>query len=208
MENKEKQPFTSPPEVKLHFLDYWRIIRVRKTVILAVFLLVTITTTVVTFFLPKKYSSAVRMKVEKDTTDIPTLGQQASFGSFDPYWVQTEFEKIQSKLILYPVITNLNLNRKWAAKFKEEGELRTDITYLILKGSINVQQERNTSLIEIEAESEDPTEAALIANEIAGVYRKNRLSIREQMSTRGIHTLEEEYKKQDELVAARQTNVD
>ena len=208
MENKEKQPFTSPPEVKLHFLDYWRIIRVRKTVILAVFLLVTITTTVVTFFLPKKYSSAVRMKVEKDTTDIPTLGQQASFGSFDPYWVQTEFEKIQSKLILYPVITNLNLSRKWAAKFKEEGELRTDITYLILKGSINVQQERNTSLIEIEAESEDPTEAALIANEIASEYRKNRLSIREQMSTRGINTLTDEYRKQDELVAARQTNVD
>ena len=40
----------SPPqETKLHFLDYWRIIRIRKTVILAVFLLVVITATLVTF---------------------------------------------------------------------------------------------------------------------------------------------------------------
>ena len=35
----------SQPEAKLHFLDYWRIIRIRKMVILTVFLLVVITTT-------------------------------------------------------------------------------------------------------------------------------------------------------------------
>jgi polysaccharide biosynthesis transport protein len=208
MENKEKQPFTTPPEVKLHFLDYWRIIRVRKTVILAVFLLVTITTTVVTFMLPKKYSSTARMKVEKDSTDIATWTGQGNFATYDPYWVQTEFEKIQSKLILYPVITNLGLNKKWAAKNKIEGDLRTDITYRILKGCIDVNQARNTSLIEIEAESEDATEAALIANEIAEEYRKNRLTMRHQMSTRGIQTLEDEFVKQDKLVQERQDLVD
>ena len=37
----------APQETKLHFLDYWRIIRIRKTVILAVFLLVVITATLV-----------------------------------------------------------------------------------------------------------------------------------------------------------------
>jgi succinoglycan biosynthesis transport protein ExoP len=208
MDNKEKQPFTTPPEVKLHFLDYWRIIRVRKTVILAVFLLVTITTTVVTFLMKKEYASKVRMKVEKDTTDIPTLGVQMNMASFDPYWVQTEFEKIQSKLILYPVITNLGLNKKWAKKFKEEGDLRTDITYAILKSKIDVNQARNTSLIEIEAVSEEPSEAALIANEIAHEYRKNRLTLRQDMSTRGIHTLDAEFKKQDELVQKKQQLVD
>ena len=44
--------FETPEEAKLHFLDYWRIIRVRKAVVLAVFLLVTITTALVTFILP------------------------------------------------------------------------------------------------------------------------------------------------------------
>src|SRR2546422_6163911 len=93
------------PEAKLHFLDYWRIIRIRKTVILAVFLLVAITTTLVTFILPPKYASTVRIAVEKDATDIGDLNNQRQMTGFDPYWVQTQFEKIQSKLILHKVIT-------------------------------------------------------------------------------------------------------
>src|SRR2546425_8207193 len=152
MENK--QTFNAP-EVKLHFLDYWRIIRVRKTVILAVFLLVTITTTIVTFILPKRYESKVRMKVEKDAGDVADFSGQRAYLGFDPYWVQTEFEKIQSKLILYPVITNLGLSRIWAEKFKEQGDLPTDVTYAILKSRIDVRQARNTSLIEISAINED-----------------------------------------------------
>ena len=52
------------PELKLHFLDYWRIIRIRKTVILAVFLLVAITTTLVTFILPPTFASTVRIAFE------------------------------------------------------------------------------------------------------------------------------------------------
>ena len=51
------------PDSKLHFLDYWRIIRIRKTVIFAVFLLVVLTTTVVTYWLPKYYASTVRIAV-------------------------------------------------------------------------------------------------------------------------------------------------
>jgi capsular exopolysaccharide synthesis family protein len=205
----ETKPQTfNAPEIKLHFLDYWRIIRIRKTVILAVFLLVTITTTVVTFILPKSYASTVRMKVEKDVGDIANFSGERSYSGFDPYWVQTEFEKIQSSLILYPVITNLNLSKKWAEKYKEENDLRLDLTYLILKGHIDVSQPRNTSLLQIKAFSEDPQEAADIANEIAEVYRKNRLDMRLEMSTRGIATLTNEYLKQDALVREKQKEAD
>lgn len=47
-------------EAQLHFLDYWRVIRSRKEVILAVTLLVVLTGTGVTFMLPKKYAATVR----------------------------------------------------------------------------------------------------------------------------------------------------
>ena len=196
------------PEVKLHFLDYWRIIRIRKTVILAVFLLVTITTTVVTFMWPKSYASTVRMRVEKDAPDVALMGERQYGGGYDPYWMQTEFETIQSKSILYQVITNLNLNKKWADKYGEETDLSTDITYQILKGSVDVQQARNTSLIEISAYSEDPQEAAVIANAIADVYKDSRISTRLQASSRGILTLEKEWKEQDDLVKKKQAEVD
>src|SRR3954467_13224458 len=88
-------------ENKLHFLDYWRIIRIRKTVILAVFLLVVITATIVTFILPELFSSAARIKVERDGTDVAAVGGGQNFsGMYDPYFIQTEFEVIQSQVIL------------------------------------------------------------------------------------------------------------
>src|SRR6516165_5421776 len=99
-----KTPAT--PETKLHFLDYWRIIRIRKTVILAVFLLVVITATVVTFVLPELFSSTARIKVERDQPDISSVqgGPQMS-GMYDPYFIQTEFEVLQSEVILGNVLT-------------------------------------------------------------------------------------------------------
>src|SRR6185503_6912576 len=165
------------PEAKLHFLDYWRIIRIRKTVILAVFLLVALTTTLVTFILPESFSSTVRMKVEKDTPDVQGIGERNFGGGFDPYWVQTEFETIQSKSILNQVITNLNLNKTWAQKMKMD-DIPLDLAYLMLKRQIDVSQSRNTSLIQIRVISEDKVEAANIANEIARVYRESRLKQR------------------------------
>src|SRR5271165_3605504 len=114
MDSSKAQP---PPETKLHFLDYRRIIRIRKTVILAVFLLVVITATLVTFILPESYSSTARIKVERDQSDIATLAGQQVMGSYDPYFIQTEFEVIQSEVVLGNVIEQLNLNEKWGKRY-------------------------------------------------------------------------------------------
>ncbi len=199
--------FETPEATKLHFLDYWRILRVRKAVILAVFLLVTATTTVVTFILPPTFASTVRISVQKDSTDVDGINRVQGFSAFDPYWIQTEFEKIQSKMILYQVISNLDLNITWGEKYKE-GALRTDMTYWLLKSTIDVQQSRNTSLIEIKAFSDDPNEASSIANKIADVYRESRISQWKELSSRGLEALNEELTKQNADITALQKEVD
>src|SRR5512146_1343740 len=99
---------TPPQETKLHFLDYWRIIRIRKTIILAVFLLVVITATLVTFILPESFSSTTRIKIERDQADITPLSQPGAVPPYDPYFIQTEFEVIQSEVILGKVIEDLD----------------------------------------------------------------------------------------------------
>src|SRR5215470_18454163 len=106
----------APQEAKLHFLDYWRIIRIRKTVILAVFLLVVITATLVTFILPESFSSTARIKIERDQSDITGFTERGAMGAYDPYFIQTEFEVIQSELILGKVIHDLDLNTVWGKK--------------------------------------------------------------------------------------------
>src|SRR5579862_814463 len=108
---------TPAQETKLHFLDYWRIIRIRKTVIFAVFLLVVVTATIVTLVLPPMYSSKARIKVERDATDVPGVDGRAGLnGMYDPFFIQTEFEVIQSELILDKVVENLHLTEKWARR--------------------------------------------------------------------------------------------
>src|SRR6476661_6137601 len=101
MDSLTSQPST---DTKLHFLDYWRIIRIRKTVILAVFLLVVLTTTAVTYILPPIFSSTVRIQVDKDATDVDPIFAGKNVQGYDPFFIQTQFEIIQSKTNLYQVI--------------------------------------------------------------------------------------------------------
>src|SRR5580698_6690886 len=163
-----------PPEAKLHFLDYWRIIRIRKTVILAVFLLVVLTATVVTFILPEAFASTAQIEVQRDVTDVPGVagGVSTSAFGYDPYFIQTEFEIIQSEVILDKVIETLNLNTLWGDKLHYGGPLHTSDTRRMLKGMIHLAPTRNTALIEITVVDDTPEEAAKIANAVADAYKK------------------------------------
>jgi len=195
------------PETKLHFLDYWRIIRIRKTVILAVFLLVVITATLVTFVLPESYSSTARIRVERDQSDISPLlmGQQMS-GFYDPYFIQTEFEVIQSQVVLNKVVEALDLNKAWGKKYGQV--LKTDETIELLKRQMDLRPVRNTSIIEIRVYDENPDQAARIANKVAEAYRDYRREERQKLTGGGIEALVIQYTNQERQVAFAQSNVD
>src|SRR5664280_1674132 len=132
-----------PPETKLHFLDYWRIIRIRKTVILAVFLLVVITATLVTFILPESFSSTARIKIERDQSDISGMAERGGLAGYDPYFIQTEFELMTSEAILGKVIEDLDLNKEWGKKYANGERLKTPETIALLKQRIDLRPVRN-----------------------------------------------------------------
>jgi capsular exopolysaccharide synthesis family protein len=199
---------TAAPETRLHVLDYWRVIRVRKTVILAVFLLVVLTTTLVTFIVPEQFSSTVQMEVNKDASDLPVFSQQPYFSGSDPYFMQNEFQKIRSREVLYRVITNLNLNQMVTEDLKSTTPLRTTQTYQWLRGRMDVVPVRNTSLIEVTVFHENPQIAANIANEIARVYKDWRLEIRRNWTTNAISSLEMDLVRKDEEVKEAAERVD
>jgi capsular exopolysaccharide synthesis family protein len=199
---------TPPPETRLHFLDYWRIIRIRKTVILAVFLLVVITATLVTFILPESYASTARIKVERDVSDIKTILESASNLGYDPYFIQTEFEIIKSELVLSNVIQNLNLQVEWGKKYAGGEKLKSQEALMLLGQRLDLKVGRNTSLIEIRIFSEDPQEASSIANAIAESYRDYRSEERRQLTMGGIRVLEERFEDQDKKVREAQREMD
>ena len=202
----------SPPqEAKLHFLDYWRIIRIRKTVILAVFLLVVITATVVTFILPESFASSAKINVQREGTDVQGMsgnGMQG-FGSVDPYFIQTEFEVMQSQVLLTKVVENpkLNLKERWATKYHGGEPLSTLETIDLLKHFISINPVRNTSLIEIRVYSDKPEEAAELANAIAEAYREYRLARSSEKMLAGIKVLNDQMDKKEKEFKAAQAEV-
>jgi polysaccharide biosynthesis transport protein len=199
----------SPQEAKLHFLDYWRIIRIRKTVILSVFILVALTATLVTYILPVSYSSTARIRVDRDVPDIPGFDPRTGVPStYDPYFIETEFQVIKSEVVLGKVITNLDLNHEWGKKFNGGQTLKTPDTMEMLKHRIDLSPVRNASIIEIQVYSDKAEEAAKLANTIAETYKEYRFDLLTQKSERGIKVLQKQYEDQEEKVHQVQTNVD
>ncbi|HLZ53631.1 MAG TPA: polysaccharide biosynthesis tyrosine autokinase [Verrucomicrobiae bacterium] len=202
----------SMQDAKLHFLDYLRILRIRKAIIITVFLITFTIATVVTFILPESYSSTARIKIEPDTiADIQGVSAgpgDATWAPYDPYFIQTAFEIIQDQVVLNKVIAKLDLNVEWGKRYNGGVPMQTQMTMTMLKRRLALDPVRNTKLIEITVYDEDKTMAANIANAIVEAYRDYRLSLRTEQTQRGIKALQDQYEEDEAKIDAAQQKVD
>src|ERR1039457_1156309 len=199
---------SAPPEARLHFLDYWRVMRIRKAIIITVFLITAIIATAVTFILPESFASTARIKVENDVTDIPGMTGMPSVGMYDPYFIQTTFEIMQSELVLSNVIASMSLNAEWGKKYFNGETLKTTETMEILKQRMQLAPVKNTKLISITVYSDDRNEAAQLANAVAEAYRVYRFESREQLTRNGLKTLVEQFQEQELEIKTNQNFVE
>ena len=172
-------------------------------VFVAVFLLAVVTSVVVTFIMPEAYASTARIKVTQDTAATPTVT-----AGYDPYFLQTTFEIIQSPVVLDPVIDRLKLNEKWGKQYNNGVALKTTDTLQILQQRLALQPVRNTYLINVTAYSEDRNEAAQIANAVAESYKDYRMERRSTLITQDMGKLQTQYKQEDEQITAAQASLD
>ncbi len=184
-------------EVKLHFLDYWRVIRVRRVLILLAFLLVLITTAVVTFFQPREYSSSVFIEVKSTAENPRMFGSDMNIPYHDPQLAPTVYQVIQRTGILYPVIEDLKLQDKWT---KDGNRPTREQTYQLLRNKLDLDEVRNTDLLQISVFDRDPQEAANIANKIVAVYQEKRVQEEREILNRAVATMNEEVAKEDKKV--------
>ena len=111
---------------------------------------------------PRVFSSTARLTVEKPSS---------SLGETDPFFIQTEFERIKSKAVLTQVVDELGLSRR--LRQPTGGALLTsEEASEMLKGMMALRQLPKTSLIEVNVFNEDRHVAAAIANQIVDVYQR------------------------------------
>jgi uncharacterized protein involved in exopolysaccharide biosynthesis len=133
-----------------------------------VFVLVLVSSVLITFILPESYRGTARMRIVPDQ------------GTNGPYQMQTAFEVIQSDAILSKVVDDLNLKSKWGQKYYAGNQLSAADAVKLLRKRIDLRPIRNTELVEIRTYGDDPREAAAIANAIAETYREHDRELRRQ----------------------------
>ena len=167
----------STDATNLHFLDYWRVIRSRKEIILAVIVMVALVGGFVTSVMTERFMAKARIKVQQDMPTVQGFSTGAGMPSqYNPYFLLTELEVLQSDLILSQVAEQANLAEVWGHRYtKENISLPDNVVVEMLKRRVRVQQQRNTSNIDITVVADSATEAARLANLVAEVYRTQRL---------------------------------
>ena len=172
MQKTDARHSSNATESQLHFLDYWRVIRVRFGIVLLSFLLVVITAAVVTYFLPRKYRSAVSMEVRTPQEDSSVFSANIkATTSMDPQFLPTQLEIIRSHEVLDPVITSENLSQIWAM---DGVPLPKEAAYGKLASMVDLKLRRGTSILDLEVTSLKPEEAKSLATAVAESYTKAR----------------------------------
>ena len=194
----------------LHFLDYWRVIRDRKEVILAVALLTIVTGTAYTLMMPKKFTATTQLEVREDAMDVdPFYERQASRIGYNPFFLMTQEKIMKSRPVLTEVIRNLNLQKLWGMELNEDkSPVTPELALQILSRSLRVEQDRDTTLMNVSATSEDPKRAAEIANEVANVYRDRRLFAKRREIQHAIDAMSNEVRKQQERVEEAESELE
>ncbi len=192
-------------ESHLFFLDYLRVIKSRWLIVTMVFLLVMIVVAVVTLLQPKIYMASARINVEYERPTVAVF-EREQYPTYDPYFLQTQYEVIQSQKTLNEVIKRLSLEERWGKRLNKP--LTVDVTFRMLKQHLAVRRYRDTSLIEIAVMDEDPVLAADTANMIAEVFELQRLEVRRDQTLKGVNKLREEVLAQQERVRLAQDKIE
>lgn len=186
----------------LHFLDYWRVIRDRKEVVLAVALMTIVTGTFYTVMMPKKFTAQTQIEVRDDQLDVDPFSSKSSTSmGYNPFFLMTQEKIMTSRPILTKVMHNLNLSRVWGAELNEDKQpLDPEETLRMLQRSIRVEQDRDTTLMNIRVTTENSKQSAEIANEIANVYQASREQDVRRKIQNSIDAMSNELRLQQERV--------
>jgi succinoglycan biosynthesis transport protein ExoP len=195
----------------LHFHEYFKVIRNRLWVIFTIFTLTVLSGYYVTNeVLQKTYSATSEIKIlPRELTPIATPSSVHTQGDIGLQEFQNEFEVITSPDVLSPIITDLQLDKVWAKRFKLPLETMPMQDALgFLNGILHLDYKRGTSIITISVSGEVPKECSDIANAVANRYKTMRDVAEETLSNSGIGVLRDQIAQQEKTVEDQNATVE
>ncbi len=157
-------------EAILHAQDYMQVLRSRWKTILLVFLLVFVSSAVITKMMTPQYKSGMTFEIKqpRDLINVAVGGEGnpiAAMGDSAAY-MQTQFEILVSQQNLIAVANKLDLPNEW--------QVDETTAANILMGMIRVMPRKNTNLVDITATSADPRVSQQVCQAVVDCYKELR----------------------------------
>lgn len=147
--------YSYPPpqeEKEVHLRDYWKVIWKRRWTVLALFLIVLITTAVATFTMKPIYRGTTSIQINKENPQVMDFKEMFSVNMWDLDYYQTQYKILESRTLTKRVIQNLKLSEhpefqpKPLTPFQQwKSNILKPITGLFTSSKKNVPSEKDTS---------------------------------------------------------------
>jgi succinoglycan biosynthesis transport protein ExoP len=165
----------------MSFSQLVSILIARKLILIWVFLVTVVVTTVISFLLPKTYTATASLVINSKGAD-PVTGFMLP-ASLMPGYMATQIDIIQSRNVALKVVDKLHLANNPTAKqqfetaSKGKGDIRDYFADLFLE-NLTVIPSRESSVVEIKYQGSDPQFAAGLANAFAEAYMDANLQLK------------------------------
>ena len=181
----------------IHINDYIAILRNRRWMVVSFFLITVITVTLASFIQKPVYRASATVIVDVESPDILSVRDVVKLGETNYFayrdYIETQKEIIRSRSTARQIMQNLGLADK--KQFKES----KDPLGALLK-KMSVELVRDTRILAISVDDQDPELASLIANEFAKVYTDSNLALKMEMSNQAQAWLRKEVEAQKQKV--------
>ena len=186
------------PEQSIHLSEYYLIILKHKMLIIASLVIMVTLTMLFSFLMKPVYRATATMAIEKEQSTSPLTGERLDYESYvsQSLTFNTHFKLITSRPVLERVIKHLRLDQEGKDKdltvnFLKEflRRLKQNLRLLLgrekkilthqeklfrltnaLKRKIDIEEIRDTRLLNLNVEDHDPVLAANIADALAKIY--------------------------------------
>ncbi|MDP2911540.1 MAG: polysaccharide biosynthesis tyrosine autokinase [Candidatus Omnitrophota bacterium] len=191
-------------EKNTHVREYLSTLWRRKWIFITFFLITVTVVTTATFMQKNVYRATATVIVDVESPDILSVKDIVKLGETNYFayrdYIETQQEIIRSRRTTYNVIKNLRLKDK-----KELREAKDPIEALLKK--LKVELLRDTRILKISVDDEDPVMASRIANEFAKVYADSNISLKMKMSNQAQSWLKKEVDQQERKVKESENNL-
>src|SRR5512139_2681649 len=97
-------------EKEVHLRDYWKVIMKRRWIIIALFLIVLITTTIGTFTMEPVYRGTVSIQINKENPQVVDFKEIFAVNMWDQDYYQTQYKILESRSLAKRVVQTLKLS--------------------------------------------------------------------------------------------------